>query len=696
MTVTPQRFRIGETFITLTVSDGELTTTTTFSMTVRPLWDYYLTEGATNDGFITDIRVTNPHDVVAPIRITFVRDDGATFERIVDVPPVSRHSIRLNDLAEVGNAGVSTFIRSVNDLPLLVERTMLWGDSSYGGHSETALESTNTRWYFAEGAQSTTLSTKLVIANPNFESTSVRVTFLLGNRTVTKTYMLSPVSRQAIPLATIPELVPDITATASCAGAAPGADWVCLAAGGWVPRNHPLAASAGSSATPDLTFGIVVQSDLPTVAERSMYLDRPRPLEGGSVSAGVPYPATDWYFAEGSSWQTFSTYVLVANPNPEAAHVTIRYHTMDGVQLTSSHSMEAYSRITVDTMAAVPRLDGEHYWMQLSADQPVVAERTMYWDRSRDRFIESHTSHGAYEPALRWSTGDARVGGAENFNTFFLLANPTADAAELRVTYHRGSGVPIVATRTLGSGLRANVHVNADVPQLSNESFWATIESTNGVPIIVERSVYWNSESQITAGGTNVLALPVVPASYSGCKFAISPRGVTAPAGGTTARIHVGATSRCTYTVTSSADWIVVTSSASSNGVGVVDLVVAPNASHAARTGDVTVAGRIISVSQGATAPVTAICAGSAPGSGWVCVAGGGWVPSDHPLASTAGGSTIGSGGGSGSGTGGSGTGSGGTTCTGPAPSAGWVCVAGGWVPPDHPLALIPKIVIRP
>jgi hypothetical protein len=397
-----------------------------------------------------------------------------------------------------------------------------------------------------------------VLANPNFDATDVRVTFLLGSRTVTKTYLLPPVSRRAIALATIPEL-----------------------------------------SAADVTFGIVVDSDLPTVAERSMYFDGPRSLEGGSVSAGAPYPATEWFFAEGSTWQTFSTYVLVANPNPDEAHITLTYRTMSGLLLTSTHTVGGHSRITVDTMATLPALNGEHFWMHLSADRPVVAERTMYWDRTRARFIESHTSHGLYEPALRWSTGDARVGGVPQFDTFLLLGNPTAATAELRVTYYRDAGAPIVTTRTLGAGLRANIHVNGDVPQLSHEGFWATIESTNGVPIVVERSVYWSSAGQFTAGGTNILALPIMPPAYSGCEFAISPGAVSVTAGGGSIRIDVGATSRCTYTVTSSADWITVTSGASGNGVGVVTFTAAPNASGLARTGQVTVADRVIRVSQG-------------------------------------------------------------------------------------------------
>ena len=78
-------------------------------------------------------------------------------------------------------------------------------------------------------------------------------------------------------------------------------------------------------------------------------------------------------------------------------------------------------------------------------------------------------------------------------------------------------------------------------------------------------------------------------------------------------------------------------------------------------------------------------CATAQPVSNWVCV-NGGWVPPNHPLAA---------GGGSNTGSGGSGTGPGGSTsappaaCSTPQPVSGWVCVNGGWVPPDHPLAAL-------
>ncbi|HXW07239.1 MAG TPA: hypothetical protein VD833_18530 [Vicinamibacterales bacterium] len=74
-----------------------------------------------------------------------------------------------------------------------------------------------------------------------------------------------------------------------------------------------------------------------------------------------------------------------------------------------------------------------------------------------------------------------------------------------------------------------------------------------------------------------------------------------------------------------------------------------------------------------APTPSGTSCPGTAPAPGWICL-NGGWVPPDSPLLGSA------------------------plppppppppsSSCPGTAPVAGWVCVNGGWVPPDHPLA---------
>ena len=43
------------------------------------------------------------------------------------------------------------------------------------------------------------------------------------------------------------------------------------------------------------------------------------------------------------------------------------------------------------------------------------------------------------------------------------------------------------------------------MPELANESFGALIEVTNGVGIVVERSLYNDSLGQVWAAGTNAL-----------------------------------------------------------------------------------------------------------------------------------------------------------------------------------------------
>ena len=56
---------------------------------------------------------------------------------------------------------------------------------------------------------------------------------------------------------------------------------------------------------------------------------------------------------------------------------------------------------------------------------------------------------------------------------------------------------------------RANVFVNGLVPELQDEAFGATIVVTNGVPIFVERSLYWNYQGALWSSGTNETGTPL-------------------------------------------------------------------------------------------------------------------------------------------------------------------------------------------
>jgi len=137
----------------------------------------------------------------------------------------------------------------------------------------------------------------------------------------------------------------------------------------------------------------------------------------------------------------------------------------------------------------------------------------MYWEGDVPKALgEGHNSSGVAATGLRWGLSEGRVGGAREFVTYILLANPANTPARVRVSYLRESGAPIVKEYDVPATSRFNIDVKAMVPELANSSFAADVESLNEVPIAVERSLYWNALGTLWAGGTNALATPLSPA----------------------------------------------------------------------------------------------------------------------------------------------------------------------------------------
>ena len=81
---------------------------------------------------------------------------------------------------------------------------------------------------------------------------------------------------------------------------------------------------------------------------------------------------------------------------------------------------------------------------------------------------------------------------------FVLIANPTDQNANVKVTYLLDSGAPIVKTYPVAANSRFNIYVNGE-PGLANAAVASRYESD--VPIIVERTMWWpGAPSQWTEG----------------------------------------------------------------------------------------------------------------------------------------------------------------------------------------------------
>ena len=84
------------------------------------------------------------------------------------------------------------------------------------------------------------------------------------------------------------------------------------------------------------------------------------------------------------------------------------------------------------------------------------------------------------------------------------------------------------------------------------------------------------------------------------CSYSVSPTTISAPSTGSAGSITVITGSSCAWTAVSAVDWITITSNASATGLASSNYTIAANPAGTTRVGTVTVAGRTVTVTQGA------------------------------------------------------------------------------------------------
>ena len=92
----------------------------------------------------------------APVALKFVKEDGTTVERLVDLAPMSQQVVHVDDIPGLEAGAMWTAVQSTADV--VVERTMFWDSNRYGGHGTGGIPGASTRWYFADGAQGSVAS----------------------------------------------------------------------------------------------------------------------------------------------------------------------------------------------------------------------------------------------------------------------------------------------------------------------------------------------------------------------------------------------------------------------------------------------------------------------------------------------------------------------------------------------------------
>jgi len=202
---------------------------------------------------------------------------------------LARLTVPVDRIPGLEATAASVKVVSDQGLPLVVERSMFWDASYYGGHTANAVDQPETRWTFAEGFQGF-FDTYILIANAEATPTTATLTFLReGAAPVVRTVPVGAFARRTVYAGDYPELK-------------------------------------------DRAFGIVVEATQPIIAERAMYFSTQpgRLWAGGHANTGIVTPSRSWFHAEGATGTYFSTFILLSNPQTTPAQVTLRYLLPNG------------------------------------------------------------------------------------------------------------------------------------------------------------------------------------------------------------------------------------------------------------------------------------------------------------------------------------------------------------------------------
>jgi len=328
-----------------------------------------------------------------------------------------------------------------------------------GTHPRGSFRST-----FAEGATGSFFDLRLALFNPSATSPArVLLRFFTGSGAVHAHFrLLPPLSRSTIE----PETLPGLGA---------------------------------------VTVATEIESDVRVVADRTMLWDAGH--YGAHAESGSPSPSTVWYFAEGATHSGFSLFYCVQNPGSTAADLEVSYLLPAGTPVRKRYSVAARSRLTILVNDEDVRLAATNVSAVFVSDLPLVVERAMYLSRHGGRLFEAGTaSAGMTAPSLEWFLAEGATG--DLFDLFVLIANPGDEAAAVTITYLLPDGSSVVRARQIAPESRYTVWVDGEDPRLASTAVSTVVRSTNGVPILVGRAMWWPgpfptwTEAHVAAGVT--------------------------------------------------------------------------------------------------------------------------------------------------------------------------------------------------
>jgi hypothetical protein len=216
------------------------------------------------------------------------------------------------------------------------------------------------------------------------------------------------------------------------------------------------------------------------------------------VLPAAPAGSVQTYYAEGAAG-FFDYRVAVLNTAATETWLNVSFLREGALPVMRSYSVGAGRRMTISA-ADVPELNGTSFAAVISSPNTVVSERTMRW-----RLNGADGAAGAKALSAPSTTWYLAEGNAGYFDTYVLLANPSAAPTVATVDFLLDGGGVVRRQYTLGGNARYTIWTN-QIPQLVTRSFATTV--TAPAPILVERAMYFNGPHGAFEGGHASSAVP--------------------------------------------------------------------------------------------------------------------------------------------------------------------------------------------
>jgi hypothetical protein len=262
----------------------------------------------------------------------------------------------------------------------------------------------------------------------------------------------------------------------------------------------------------DVSAVVRSTNGVPIIVERAMYASgQGRSFNAGHESAGVTSPANNWFLAEGATGSLFDLFVLIANPNSQAASVQARYLLTNGQTITKTYPVAANSRRTIWVDLEDPALVNASLSTAVTSlnSVPIIVERAMWWPGPTPAsWYEAHNSPGETVTGTKWAFAEGEVGGPLDKDTFILIANTSNTAGQAVVTLMLEGGGTLTKNVSLPANSRTTVSARIDFPGAVGKRFGGVVESVGSpaAQIVVERAMYWSALGDFWAAGTDALA----------------------------------------------------------------------------------------------------------------------------------------------------------------------------------------------